>query len=389
MDLSAIQTALRETGLDAWLFYDHHHRDPIAYRVLGLSEHLHVTRRWYYLIPAQGEPQKLVHNIESHHLDTLPGTARSYSSWQEQQQALQEMTAPYAALAMQYSPDNLIPYIGLVDAGTIELLRSFGKKIVSSGDLVARFEATWSAAQIASHYAARDSVDQIMTAAFDEIGRRVRNGGAHEYQIAQFIREAFRRENMTDENPIVGVNAHSADPHYSPNAQDSLPIREGDFVLLDMWGRKLGNESNAYYDITWTGTVGAPTARHQEIFAIVRDARKAAVAKAKSAFAAGQKLEGWQVDDAARNLIRGKGYVDEFFHRTGHSIGSSDVHGNGANMDNIETKDTRQVLPNSCFSVEPGIYFRGDFGVRSEVNVLIENGKAVVTGREQEELVKI
>ncbi|MEO8727087.1 MAG: Xaa-Pro peptidase family protein [Acidobacteriaceae bacterium] len=389
MDLSAIQTALRENGFDAWLFYDHHHRDPIAYRVLGLSEHLHVTRRWYYLIPAQGEPQKLVHNIESHHLDTLPGGTRSYSSWQEQQQHLREITAPHTTLAMQYSPDNLIPYIGLVDAGTIELLRSFGKKIVSSGDLVAQFEATWSAAQIASHYAARDSVDKIMAAAFDEIGRRVRKGGAHEYGIAQFIREAFRRENMTDENPIVGVNAHSADPHYSPSAEDSLPIREGDFVLLDMWGRKLGDERNAYYDITWTGMVGAPTARHQEIFAIVRDARKAAVAKAKSAFDAGQKLEGWQVDDAARNLIREKGYVDEFFHRTGHSIGSSDVHGNGANMDNIETKDTRQVLPNSCFSVEPGIYFRGDFGVRSEVNVLIENGKAVVTGREQEELVKI
>lgn len=389
MDLSAIQNALREKQLDAWLFYDHHHRDSIAYRILGLSEHLHVTRRWYYLIPAEGEPQKLVHNIESGHLASLPGAQRCYSSWQEQQGTLREMTQPYTNIAMQYSPDNLIPYIGLVDAGTIELLRGFGRNIVSSGDLVAQFEATWSPAQIASHYAARDSVDKIMASAFTEIGRRVRNGGAQEYEISEFIREAFRREHMTDEPPIVSANAHSADPHYSPTAENSLPIREGDFVLLDMWGRKLGDDNNVYYDITWTGVVGTPTSRHQEIFTIVRDARKAAVNKAKSAFDARQKLAGWEVDDAARDLIRGKGYGDEFFHRTGHSIGSSDVHGNGANMDNIETRDTRQVLPDSCFSVEPGIYFKGDFGVRSEVNVLIENGKAVVTGREQEELVRI
>jgi Xaa-Pro aminopeptidase len=388
MDLSAIQNALRERGFDAWLFYDHHHRDPIAYRVLGLSDRLHVTRRWYYLIPAQGDPQKLVHNIESGHLKSLPGSQRSYSTWQDQQQNLKEMTASYPKIAMQYSPNNIIPLVGLVDAGTIELLRSFGRNIVSSGDLVSQFEATWSPAQIASHYAAGKSVDQIMASAFAEIGQRVRNGGTHEYEIAQFIREAFRRENMTDEPPIVGVNAHSADPHFSPSPDNSLPIRDGDFVLLDMWGRKL-DADGVYYDITWTGVVGIPTARHQEIFAIVRNARKAGVNKAKSAFDAKQRLAGWEVDDAARNLIRGKGYADQFFHRTGHSIGINDAHGNGANMDNIETKDDREVLPNSCFSVEPGVYFHGEFGVRSEVNVLIDKGKAVVTGREQEELVRI
>lgn len=388
MDLQAIQNALQENRLDAWLFYDHHHRDPIAYSVLGLSDHLHVTRRWYYLIPAQGEPQKLVHNIESGHLDTLPGGKRSYSSWQEQQRTLQEMTANYPTIAMQYSPNNLVPYIGLVDAGTIELVRSFGRTIVSSGDLVSRFEAMWTEAQIASHYAARDSVDQIMAAAFQEIGRRARNGGTHEYEIAQFIQEAFMREKMTTEPPIVGVNAHSADPHYSPDSANSLPIREGDFVLLDMWGRKLEGNS-VYYDITWTGVVGTPSLRHQEIFEIVRDARKAAVKTVQSAFDAQKKISGCEVDDAARGHIRSKGYADQFFHRTGHSIGSSDVHGNGANIDNVETKDDRLIIPNTCFSIEPGIYLTGDFGVRSEVNVLIEKGKAVVTGREQEELVRI
>jgi Xaa-Pro dipeptidase len=387
MQLDDIQRALRERGIDAWLFYDHHHRDPIAYRVLGLSEKLHVTRRWYYLIPAQGEPRKLVSRIEPGHLDSLPGSKLAYSSWQEQQQNLRVMTEGVNRIAMQYSPNNLVPYIGLVDAGTIELLRSFGKQIVSSGDLVSQFEATWSAEQIASHYAARDVVDKIMAASFQEIGRRVRNGGTHEFEIAQFIREAFRRENMTAEPPIVGVNANSGNPHYSPSAESSQPIREGDFVLLDMWGRKL-TPGSVYYDITWTGVVGTPTARHQEIFEVVRDARKAAVNKAKSAFENGSKIAGYEVDDAARDLIRSKGYADYFVHRTGHSIGFDDVHGNGANMDNVETKDDRQILPNSCFSVEPGIYLP-EFGVRSEVDVLIENGRAVVTGREQEELVQM
>ncbi|HEY0565259.1 MAG TPA: M24 family metallopeptidase, partial [Terriglobales bacterium] len=284
MDLSAIQSVLLERGLDAWLFYDHHHRDPIAYRVLGLSERLHVTRRWYYLIPAQGEPQKLVHRVEPRHLDSLPGAKAEYSTWQEQQRALEALTAPYDSIAMQYSPNNLIPYIGLVDAGTIELLRSFGRNVVSSGDLVAQFEATWSPEQIRSHYAARDSVDKIMAESFQEIGRRVRNGGTNEYEMAQWIRDAFRRENMTAETPIVGVNANSGNPHYEPNAETSQPIREGDFVLLDMWGRKLDVPDSAYYDITWTGVVGTPTERHQEIFTTVRDARKAAVERAKSAF---------------------------------------------------------------------------------------------------------
>src|SRR5437773_1567829 len=210
MQLQAIQSALRDAGFDAWLFYDHHKRDPIAYRVLGLPESLMVTRRWYYCIPAQGEPAKLVHRIEAGHLDSLPGSKRAYSSWQEQGEGLKTMLAPYKRIVMQYSPNNQIPYIGLVDAGTIELIRSFGKDVVSSGDLVARFEATWTDDQIRSHFIARDKIDAITAAAFQEIGRRVRNGGTHEFEIQQWILEAFRREGLTsgDEAPIVGCNAN-------------------------------------------------------------------------------------------------------------------------------------------------------------------------------------
>ena len=387
MNLSAIQAALRERKFDAWLFYDHHHRDPIAYGVLGLRPDLMVTRRWFYLIPAQGDPQKLVHRIESKHLDTLPGKGQVYSSWQELAGNLQTMLSPYKNVAMQYSPNNLIPYIGLVDAGTVELIRSFGVNVVSSANLVARFEAALTEAQIATHFEARDAVDAITAEAFKEIGRRVRNGGTHEYEIQQFITEAFGRENLgTDDPPIVAVNAHSGDPHYEPRPEVSAPIKQGDFVLLDIWAKK--NKPGAvYYDITWTGCVGTPSERQQEVFRIVRDARDASVRTAKEAFAAKRTIHGWEVDDAARGTISKAGYGQYFVHRTGHSIGEN-VHANGANMDNLETKDDREIIPNTIFSVEPGIYLP-EFGVRSEVNVLIRNGAAEVTGRVQEEIVII
>src|SRR3954469_680213 len=388
MDLKAIQSALAERGFDAWLFYDHHHRDPIAYRVLGVSDSLMVTRRWYYVIPAKGEPHKLVHRIEAGHLDTLPGEKTAYSSWQEQQEGLKKMVAPYKKIAMEYSPNNAIPYIGLVDAGTIELLRSFGKEIASSGDLVARFEAAWTEEQIKTHFAAGVAIDKITQEAFKEIGRRVRNGGTHEYEMQQWIVEAFKRDGLTTEEfPIVGVNANSGNPHYEPRADRSSKIKEGDFVLLDIWAKQ--NTPNAvYYDITWTGFVGkSPSDKQREVFAIVTAARDAGVNAVKSAISAGKKLEGWQVDDATRQSIAAKGYVQYFTHRTGHSIGPS-VHGNGANMDNLETHDVREIIPNSCFSIEPGIYLP-EFGVRSEVNVLVRKGSAEVTGAIQKDLVLI
>ncbi|HET9742096.1 MAG TPA: M24 family metallopeptidase [Terriglobales bacterium] len=388
MNLERLQSALRERKVDAWLFYDHHHRDPIAYRVLELRPDLMVTRRWYYLVPASREPQKLVHRIEAGHLDSLPGAKHLYSSWQELQTELQKMVTPYRNIAMQYSPQNQIPYVGLVDAGTVELLRTFGVNIVSSGDLVSQFEAVLTDEQIASHFAARDAIDRITAEAFQEIGRRVRNGGVTEFDIAQWITEAFRRENLlTQDTPIVSVNAHSGDPHYEPRAERSEKMREGDFVLIDLWGKQK-TPGACFYDITWTGFIGQnPSERHREIFNIVRDARKLGCETVKRAFAEGRKIAGWEVDRAVRDFIREKGFGDYFVHRTGHNI-SAAIHGNGANIDNFETKDEREILPNTCFSIEPGIYLP-EFGVRSEVNMITRFGKAEVTGREQEELVLI
>lgn len=388
MILSDIQAALREQKIDAWLFYDHHHRDAIAYRVLGVPEHLMVTRRWYYVVPAEGEPRKLVHRIEAGHLDSLPGTKREYSGWQELFENLKSMLAPYRNLAMQYSPNNIVFTISLVDAGTVELIRSFGKNIVSSADLVSRFEATLLDEQIESHFAAGKKVDAITAAAFQEIGRRVRNGGTNEFDIQKFFAESFQREDLvTDDLPIVAANANASNPHYGPSAEHHSPIREGDLVLLDVWAKQ--NKPGAvYYDITWMGFVGkAPSPKQFEVFEVVKQARDAGVEKVKSAISAGQKIAGWEVDKATRDVIETAGYGRYFIHRTGHSI-ATEVHGNGANMDNLEIHDERQILPNTCFSVEPGIYLP-EFGVRSEVNVLVRKGAAEVTGKVQSELVII
>ena len=388
MNLSAIQAALREQKIDAWLFYDHHHRDAIAYRVLGIPEHLMVTRRWYYVVPAEGEPRKLVHRIEAGHLDSLPGTKREYSGWQELFENLKSMLAPYRNLAMQYSPNNIVFTVSLVDAGTVDLIRSFGKNIVSSADLVSRFEATLLDEQIETHFAAGKKVDAITAAAFQEIGRRVRNGGTNEFDIQKFFAESFQREDLvTDDLPIVAVNANASNPHYGPSSEHHAPIREGDLVLLDVWAKQ--NQPGAvYYDITWMGFVGkAPSQKQREVFEVVKKARDAGVEKVTSAIAAGQKIAGWEVDKATRDVIETAGFGRYFIHRTGHSI-ATEVHGNGANMDNLEIHDERQILPNTCFSVEPGIYLP-EFGVRSEVNVLVRKGAAEVTGKVQSELVII
>jgi Xaa-Pro aminopeptidase len=388
MNLPAIQAALRERNIDAWLFYDHHHRDPIAYRVLGLPSSLMVTRRWFYLIPAKGEPSKLVHKIEAGHLDSLPGSKRVYSGWQELFEQIKLFLADYKTIAMQYSPNNLVFTVSLVDAGTMDLVRGLGKNVVSAADLIAQFEATWTDDQIQTHFAARDAVDSITTAAFAEIGRRVRNGGTTEHAMQQWLLEAFQRENLvTDDPPVVAVNANSGNPHYEPHAESSAAIREGDFVLLDIWGKK-NTPGAVYYDITWTGYVGkAPSDKQREVFQIVRDARDAGVKTVLDAINAGQRIAGWQVDRATRDHIKKAGYGDYFIHRTGHSIGT-DVHSNGANMDDLEIHDERQILPNSCFSIEPGVYLP-EFGVRSEVNVLVRPNRAEVTGKIQREIVII
>jgi Xaa-Pro dipeptidase len=388
MNLPAIQAALRERNIDAWLFYDHHHRDPIAYRVLGLPDGLMVTRRWYYLIPAEGEPVKLVHKIEAGHLDTLPGSKRQYAAWQELFDNIKAMLSSHRDVAMQYSPNNIVFTISLVDGGTIEMMRALGKNVVSSADLVAQFEATFTDEQIKTHFAARDAIDAITAAAFQEIGRRVRNGGTTEHAMQQWFMEAFRRENLiTDDPPIVAVNAHSGDPHYEPHAEGSSPIREGDFVLLDVWAKK-NTLGAVYYDITWTGFVGqAPSGRMREIFSVVRQGRDIGVKTALEAVAAGRSIAGWEVDRAVRDHIKKAGFGEYFIHRTGHSIGT-EVHANGANMDDLEIHDERRILPNSCFSIEPGVYLP-EFGVRSEVNVLVRPKAAEVTGKIQTEIVTI
>jgi len=388
MDLSAIQAALRERNIDAWLFYDHHHRDPIAYRVLGLPAGQMVTRRWFYLIPAQGEPLKLVHKIEPGHLDTLPGSTRRYSGWQELFDQVKAILANHREIAMQYSPNNLVFTISLVDGGTIDLVRGLGKNVVSSCDLVALFEATLTEDQIKSHLAARDAIDAITTAAFQEIGRRARNGGTDEHEIQQWILESFRREHLVaDDLPVVAVNANSGNPHYAPHPETSKPIRQGDFVLLDIWAKK-DTPGAVYYDITWTGFVGkSPSDRMREIFNVVRQARDVGVKTVQTGVGSGKTIAGWEVDRAVRSYIKSAGFEQYFIHRTGHSIGT-EVHANGANMDDLEIHDERRILPNSLFSIEPGIYLP-EFGVRSEVNMLVRPKGAEVTGTMQSEIVTI
>jgi Xaa-Pro aminopeptidase len=389
MQLDAIQAALRQAQLDGWLFYDHHHRDPIAYRILGLSDNLHITRRWYYFVPAAGEPRKLVHRIESLRLDPLPGRAQVYSSWQELEAALRQMLTGAERIAMQYSPRNAIMYVSMVDAGTIEVLRELGKTIVSSADLVSRFEAVLTPEQEKSHYEAQAKIDAILDAGFQEIGRRVRSGaGTNEYAMVEWLQRAMADAGLVWEHgPNVSVNANSANSHYEPTAESHAPIRSGDFLLIDIWARP-NCDATVFYDITWTGVVERePTLQEQAVFDTVRNARDAAIAKVKRAFAVGKPIAGWEADDAARAVIRDAGYAEFFTHRTGHNIGT-DLHGNGAHLDNLETHDERLLLPHTCFSVEPGIYLK-DFGIRSEVNMITGDHEARVTGRLQTDLVRV
>ena len=393
MNLEAIQAALREASYNGWLFYDHHHRDPIGERILGLDPKAHITRRWYYYIPAQGEPRKLVHRIEQGRLDTLPGSKGLYSSWQELAAGLELMLDGDVRIAMQYSPNNAIMYVSMVDAGTVEFLRSIGKQIVSSADLVSQFEAVLSEEQIASHAAAQKAIDVILEEAWRKIGRTVRPssgqpGELTEFDMVRFLSDAMRCEGLVWENgPNVSVNANCSDSHYEPTPERTAPIRPGDFLLIDIWGR-LDKPGSVFYDITWTCVVGRePTDREQLVFETVRNARDAAISAVESAFAAGRPIRGFEADDAARSVIRNAGFAQYFTHRTGHNI-AQEIHGPGAHLDNLETHDERLLLPNTCFSVEPGIYLP-EFGVRSEVDMMTAPGRAWVTGKIQRELVRI
>ncbi len=389
MDLQRIQAALAAEGLDGWLFYDFHNRDPIAYRVLGLDAGQFTSRRWFYYIPTTGEPVGLAHRVEPRKLDSLPGPVAHYLAWQELHRELRELLGKPGRVAMQYSPMADIPYVSTVDGGTVELVRSFGHEVVSSADLVQLFEAAIDEAGYRSHLDAAERIQRIKNEVFALIAETVRAGKEiTEYEAQQFIVRRFGEEGLTceEEWPIVGVNDHPADPHFQPTPENARVIKDGDCLLIDLWA-KLDKPGAIYYDITWCGYLGkTPPARYVEIFEVVRDARQAAVDFVRKAFAAGETVYGWQVDEACRNVVRERGYAQYFIHRTGHSIGEA-VHGNGVHIDNLETKETRRLIPGICFSIEPGIYLPGEMAVRSEIDCFITaDHEVVVAGDEQQEL---
>ena len=389
-----IQASLKDAGLDGWLFYDFRGSDPLAYRILKMDTHGITSRRWFYFVPADGEPVKIVHSIERDKLDSLPGSKKIFLPWQQLQSHIKETLNAAGArqIAMQYTQENAIPYISRVDAGTIELIRSFGVEPVSSADLVQRFEAVWTNEQLQSHLTAADNIHNIIHEAFAEIRRRIKAGEpTTEYDIQQFIVGRYEDHGMTcdGDHPIVSVNANSAIPHYGPTSEIFSPIQRGDFVLLDVWA-KLKKPGAVYADQTWTGYVGETIPeKYTKIFNIVRDARDAAVAFVQENISAGREIMGADVDNVSRGVIFDAGYGDKFLHRTGHSIGE-EVHGNGANIDNLETRDSRKIIPRTCFSIEPGIYLEGDFGVRSELDVYVGDDEAYATGQPvQRDLVAI
>jgi len=392
MDYREIQQQLHQAGLGGWLFTDFHNRDPIAYRVLGLDFGKFTSRRWFYFIPAAGEPVRLVHRVEPKKLEMLPGRLEFYLGWKELQQKLPQVLNGAGRVAMQYSPEGAIPYVSTVDAGTIEQVRRAGVEVVSSADLVQTFEAVLDEKAFQSHVAAGEIIHSIKDEAFAKIGQFVREDKKlTEYDLQQWIMERYEREGLTcsNEPPIVGINEHPADPHFEPTRENSHVFKPGDKVLIDLWA-KLKEPGAVFYDITWCGFVGgAAPDDYREIFSVVRDARQAALDFVRQRFAAGQPCHGYQVDDACRQVVEQRGYGEYFIHRTGHSIGE-EVHGNGVNIDNLETRDERRLVPGICFSIEPGIYLEGRMAVRSEIDVFITPaGRVEVSGPQQQELILI
>jgi Xaa-Pro dipeptidase len=387
-DISGIQNDLRAAKLDGWLFYDFRGRDPIAQRILQLPNGMR-TRRWYYFVPAKGTPRKLVHKIETESLAALPGETMFYAEQDELRKNLGKLLGRAKNVAMQYSPKNAIPYVAMVDAGTIELVRSAGAKVVSSADLVQKYEACWSQEQLESHLAAGVVIDRLVREAFQLAAKNVREKKIFtEFDLQQWFLKQFEEAGITADNgPDIAVGPHASDPHYGPAKETASPIREGDLLLLDVWG-KTKTPGSVYYDVTWVGYLGAKVPEKMaKVFGVVREARDKAIELIQSRIAAGKPLEGWEVDKAARKVIEKAGYGKYFFHRTGHNIGQT-VHGNGVNMDGLETYDERHLIPRTCNSVEPGIYLP-EFGIRSEVNVYVGEKEARVTGAIQKEVLAL
>lgn len=389
--LDKIQQSLVDFGFDGWLLYDFRGSNELARRIMHIPTGSMGSRRYLYFIPAVGKPMRIVHRIEDTALDHLPGDKTIYLRWQELEAAIEHCVSPCKRLAMEYSPGNGNPYMSKVDAGTIELVRSFGPEICSSGDLIQLFEATWDEEQWAMHLEAAVHTNSSFDLAWSFIAEQVRTqGGVEELAVQDLIMDHFARNNLiTYHPPIVGRGPHSGMPHYETGTGEDTLIREGDFVLIDQWA-KCNRPRSVYSDLTRTGFVGTSVPeQYTQIFKIVAAARDAGIARVRQAFATGETLLGGQVDDAVRAVIDDAGYGQYFGHRTGHSIGQ-EVHGNGANMDNLETREDRRVLPGTCFSIEPGIYLP-EFGVRSEVDVFVDwSGEVHVTGGDlQQEVVPI
>jgi Xaa-Pro aminopeptidase len=391
LDVPAVQAALRLDGLDGWLLYDFRGLNSIAAELTEVnhqSGHL-ATRRWYYLIPATGEPRGLVHAIERNSLAHLPGTTDRYAGRDQLEAGLGRLLQGLRRVAMEYSPKCAIPYVSRVDGGTIELVRAAGVEVVSSGDLIQRFASTWNQAAIATHEEAAEKLYRVKDRAFDAIARRTNDGEpTTEYDIQQLMAGWFRDEGLvSDSDPNVSAEENAGNPHYLPTAGTSRPIRTDELVLLDLWG-KLDRPGAVYADITWMGYTGARVPdRYVQAFEAVVAARDAAITLVQRAVSGGQELRGWQVDRAASSVLRSAGFGDRILHRTGHSLGES-VHGNGVNMDDYETHDDRRLLVGTGFTIEPGVYF-DDFGVRSEINMIVGPRDARVTGPVQTAIVAL
>jgi Xaa-Pro aminopeptidase len=390
LDVAAIQESLRSDGLDAWLLYDFHGSNPIAARLAGVSNGAHMTtRRWFYLIPTQGTPRALVHAIERHNLDALPGTKQVYSRREQLEQGLDDLLRGVKRVAMEYSPQNAIPYLSRIDAGTAETIRARGVDIVSSGDLVQRFEAAWTPQQYATHMRASEALYRIKDRAFDRARTALKNSERiTEYQLQQEMVRWFEEEALvSDSAPVVAAGANAGNPHYLPSREQTAVIVPGQVLLLDLWG-KLKDPGAVFADITWVGFTGVrvPDEAARAFDAIVR-ARDAAVALVEEAAMTGRELHGWEVDRAAREVLVQSGFSDHILHRTGHSLGET-VHGNGVHLDDYETHDDRRILPGTGFTVEPGLYF-DSFGVRTEINVFRRDRAAVVSGPRQMTLVTL
>lgn len=381
LDVAAVQAALTEFKLDGWLFYDFHRSDPLGYRILGIPEERMATRRWFYLIPAKGEPSKIVHRIEIGMLDAAPGSKLPYSSLKELNERLDGVLKGLRRVAMQYSPENAIPYISRVDAGTIEMVRRRGVEVVSSADLVQTFEAAMDEQQLRTHLDAAAILRETVDLTFAEVRRRLLAGvPTNEYEIQQFMAKHFAAKGFVcDHPPIVAVNEHSGDPHYGPTPETASPIKRGDHFLIDLWCKKDVPDS-VYADITWTAFLDTSVpAENQKVFDVVTGGRDAAAGFALDALKQKREIRGWEVDDVSRGYITERGYGQYFVHRTGHNL-SYEVHGNGANIDHYETKDDRRLIPRTAFTIEPGVYLPA-FGVRSEIDIYIAPGDAYITGQ--------